>query len=152
MAAFTTIALGITAAASVGSAIQSNKAAKAQGRAAEEQRKQQQLQAQRSRRQAIRQAQLQRAQAFAAGVGAGAQGGSGIAGGLSSLGSQVGGAMGYSTQMSGLSQNIGMFNQQAANAKARAGLFGAVGDLFSPFAGLPTKPQAMPNLGQGTVQ
>ena len=64
MAAFTSIALGIGAAASVAGVVGQQKAAKqqagAQRQAAAEQQKAQQLKYRRSQRQAIRQAQLAR--------------------------------------------------------------------------------------------
>ena len=62
--------------------------------------------ARRSRRQAIRQAQLQQAQARSIAAGAGALGGSALAGGQAALTSQLGTQLGYSTQLSGLSQGI----------------------------------------------
>lgn len=105
-----------------------------QKKAASAQRQQQQLAAQRSQRQAIREAQLRRAQAQAVAQGAGAIGGSGLAGGLSSLSSQVGSGLGYSTQMSGLSQDISMANY-------RANLYGGIanigGTVFSDQGGMP---------------
>ena len=57
-------------------------------------------------------------------------GGSGVAGGLTSLSSQLGGALGYQTQMSGLSREISGFSQQAARATSQARLLGEV-DVFA---------------------
>jgi hypothetical protein len=54
-------------------------------------------------------------------------GGSAIAGGLSSLSSQLGSAVGYQTQMSGLSREIGGFSMQAARATSQARLFSSIG-------------------------
>lgn len=113
----------IGATATVVGTVQSGKAQRA---SAAEQRKQQQLQAQMQRRSSIRQAQLQRAQALSFGQAAGASGGSGIAGGLSSFGSQFGAASGYSTQMSGLSQNITSLDAKAQQGQNIAQLGGAL--------------------------
>lgn len=125
MAAFSTIALGIGAAASVAGTYMSYKSQK---KAADLSEKQQALSARRSRRQAIRSAQLQRAQAMASAQGMGAMGSSGAMGGIGSLGSQLGSELGYSTQMSGLSAGI-------TSAQQRAQMWGGVaqlgGSLFS---------------------
>mgnify|MGYP003147670894 CR=1 FL=1 len=86
------------------------------------QRRQQELASRRSRRQAIRQAQLQRAQSVATAQAAGSLGGSGGLGGIGAIGSQLGEALGFSNQMSGLSQQIGA-------AQSRAQLFGDVANL-----------------------
>jgi hypothetical protein len=105
---------------------------------AREQQRQQELQAAVSRRRTIRAAQIERARTLASGQAMGAIGGSAIAGGTTSLSSQLGGALGYQTQMtdlsrniSGLSQQAGMFNMQANRALGQAELFGQV----SKFAG-----------------
>lgn len=133
MAAFTSIALGIGAAASVAGVVGQQKAAKQQARAqrqaAAEQQKAQQLQYRRSQRQAIRQAQLARAQSIVTAGAVGGDTGSGSAGGLSGLGSQLGGNLGYGSQLSGLNANIGAFNQQAANAAFRGQTFGALAGI-----------------------
>lgn len=115
MTAFTTIALVAGAAGTLASISQQQKAAKLQ-------KQQQALAARRSRRQAIRQAQVARAQATATAQGGGALESSGATGGIGALGSQLGEALGFSTQMSGLSRAIG-------GAQSRAALFGSVGEL-----------------------
>jgi len=97
-----------------------------QRKAAAAQERQQQLQVQMQRRQAIRQAQLQRAQTLSYGSAAGASGSSAIGGGISSLGSQLGSQFGYSSQMSGISGNINMFNAQGERFGALATLGGNV--------------------------
>ena len=93
-----------------------------QRQAAAAQRQQQQLQAQRSQRQAIREAQIRRAQTQAGAQGLGITGGSALGGGLSSLSSQLGGALGYAGQQSGLSKEISIQGQRAQTAGAIAGL------------------------------
>lgn len=97
-----------------------------QRKSARAQQRQQQIATQRSQRQAVREAQIRRAQAQATAQAAGAVGGSGLAGGLSSLQSQVGAGLGYSTQMSGLSQEISMANYRANLYGGIAGLSGNV--------------------------
>lgn len=98
------------------------KAAKAQERQAQEQLKQQQLSARQSQRQAVREAQIRRSQTMAAGQALGVVGSSGVSGGTSSLGSQLGGSLGFASQMSGLSTNISNFGTQANNQAALAQL------------------------------
>lgn len=114
------------------------RAAGAQMEIAREQQRQQELQAAVSRRRTIRAAQIERARTLASGQAMGAIGGSAIAGGMTSLSSQLGGALGYQTQMtdlsrniSGLSQQAGMFTMQANKALGQAELFGSL----SKFAG-----------------
>ena len=103
--------------------------AKAQKQITEQQQQQQKLQVQQQRRQAIRQAQLQRAQASVAAQAYGAGGSSAIGGGISSLGSQLGGQLGFSSQMSGISRNITALQGDYAK-------WGAIGELGSVGFGL----------------
>lgn len=77
-----------------------------QRKAAKAQQQQQALATRRSQRQAIRQYQIQRAQSVASAQGSGTMASSGVAGGVGGLSSQLGESLGFSTQMSGLSQNI----------------------------------------------
>jgi len=110
------------------------KAAKAQQRMADLQERQQQIATRRSRRQAIRQAQIVRAQAISAGANYGGLQGSGLAGGLSSLGSQVGAELGFSTQMSGISSDINAAQKDFLKAQQQGSMWGAIGGLgFSVF-------------------
>lgn len=130
----------ITAVAGVATVVGTVASISQQRKATRAQQQQQQLQAQRSRRAAIRQAQLQRAQQQAAAMGMGVVGGSGIAGGAASLSSQTGAALGYSTQMSGLSKEISLASQRASAAQGIAGLGSQV---FSSLDGFQTLlPQA----------
>lgn len=109
----------VGAVASVGGTIM---AVNQQKKAATVQQRQQNLATRRSQRQAIREAQIRRAQALSAAQALGGAGGSGVAGGISSLGSQLGGSLGFSSQMSGLSNQIGI-------ASSRANTFGAIAGL-----------------------
>jgi hypothetical protein len=120
----------LQAVAAVGSLAMQSRAARASSRAAATQQRQQEVQALASRRRSLRAAQVQRARTLASAQGMGATGGSGVAGGLTSLSSQLGGALGYQTQMSGLSREISGFSQQAARATSQARLLGEV-DVFA---------------------
>ena len=109
------ISAGVAAAGTVASISQQKKAARASQR-------QQQLQAQRSQRQALREQQIRRAQMQAQAQALGASGGSAVLGGMSSLSSQLGSAVGYAGQQSGLSSQITMASQRAQTAGSIAGL------------------------------
>ena len=140
--------------ASVGAA---NRAAGAQREAIALQQRAQKLQIQRSRRQSIRQAQLMRAQQMTMGTAAGAQAGSGVAGGQSSIFSNLGQAFGFSTAGSGIARQISMANQSAATYNAQAGVGSAIagfgtnvlgGNLSSFFQ----PQQQAPDLGVGITR
>lgn len=141
----------IGAVAAVGGTVLSYNAQRKAANAAE---KQQKVNTQRSQRQAIREAQIRRAQAISAGAQLGGLGGSALEGGVSSLGSQLGSGLGFSTQMSDLSSAISKYS-------SRAETFGAIGQLgMTVFKGMggfdtmgksPTKPPAQstyPNSNQ----
>lgn len=98
------------------------KAASEQRSAQRYERKQQELVTRQERRQAIRQAQRIRAQTVATATGTGATGSSSLSGGLSSLGSQIGSGLGFSTQGSGLTRRI-------ESASSRASSLGSIGGL-----------------------
>jgi hypothetical protein len=110
-----TVLAVVSIGATVSSANQAKKANKLQQR-------QQEVQSAASRRAAIREMQIKRAQTVAGAQAAGASYGSGMAGGLSSLSSQVGSNLGYSTEMSGLSKQISIASQKADTMGAIAGL------------------------------
>lgn len=137
------VAAVIGAVATVGGTVMQMKAQK---KAAAASRRQQDLSTQRSNRQSIREAQLQRAQAVAAGASMGALGGSALAGGLGSLGSQLGSGLGFSSQMSGLSADIEKFQQRAATWGAVASMGGSLFQLGGGFDGLKEglKPKTAP--------
>ena len=106
-----------TAASAVGSYASSTKAAKLSNQ-------QQALANRRSVRQSIREAQIRRAQTTNIASQFGGLGGSAVDGGLSSLSSQLGSGLGYSSQQSGLSAGI-------SRANANAAMFGSLGSLSS---------------------
>jgi hypothetical protein len=74
---------------------------------------------------------------MAAGQAFGVSGSSGVSGGTSSLGSQLGGSLGFSSQMSGLSASISSLGQKASNLGAISNLgftvFGARDDIAGMF-------------------
>ena len=127
------VAAVIGAVATVGGTVMQYSAQKKAAKAAQ---RQQNLSTQRSNRQAIREAQLQRAQAIAAGASMGALGGSALAGGLGSLGAQLGSGLGFSSQMSSLSNDINKFQQRAATWGAIAGIGGNLFQAGEGFDGL----------------
>jgi hypothetical protein len=114
----------VIAAAAVVGAVSTVKSYQAQKKAGEASQRQQEVQSSVSRRAAIREMQIKRAQTVSSAQAAGVVGGSGVSGGLTSLGSQVGANLGYSSQMSGLSKEISMYNTQAQTYGAVAGLAG----------------------------
>jgi|TARA_R110000822_G_scaffold141506_1_gene279380 acyl CoA:acetate/3-ketoacid CoA transferase alpha subunit len=118
------------------SMVMNMKAAKQQKKAQREQQKQQQVAARRSRVQAVRQAQIAQSQARASGAGMGALETSGLRGGLASNQAQLGEGLGFSTQMSGLSQNISMFQQKAADFRGYGQLAAGLGNLTWKAAGM----------------
>lgn len=124
--AFQAVMGAITIATGVESIKQAEKARDAQQQAAAAQRKAERARATQSQRRANREVLIRRAQAKAQAEALGGRGGSAIAGGISSLSSQFGSAVGFAGQMSGLSQDINMFQAQAASAAARSEMFGSL--------------------------
>jgi len=108
---------------------QAKKAAAASASANERARKQQETATRNRRRQAARRLQLQRANMRAQAEGRGLAGGSALAGARGSLSSQLGTQLGFSTQMSGLSNEISNFQQQQIFAQNRADMFGGLTKL-----------------------
>jgi len=131
MAGITTIALvGLAVAGTGFSVVQQQSAAKQQKKARRAQQRQQSLQARRQQIRAVRQQQIASSQARAAAAGLGGLETSGFRGGQSALQSNLGAGLGFSTEMSGLSRNISMFQQKAANAMGLA----RMGQAFSGLA------------------
>ena len=122
------------------------KSLSAQRKEARLRKQQQEVATRRSRRQAIRQAQITRAQAIATAQGQGALTSSSAQGGIGAIGSQLGEQLGFSTQMSALSRDIG-------SAASDASLFGSLGQLgftgFQQFGGFGALSELAPN--QATV-
>lgn len=106
------------------------KSASAQRAAAATQVRMQQQQATRQRRQAIRGAMIQREQMRTQALALGASGSSGAAGGLTSLGSQLGANLGFGSMMSGLGQQYTSLTGQAQQYAGKGALFGQIGQLL----------------------
>jgi hypothetical protein len=113
-----TLVVGAVAAAGTAKSISLQK------KAAAASNRQQELVAARDRRQAIREAQIRRAQGLASSQAMGVGGSSLTGGGSSSIGSQVGSTLGFSSQMSGLSTNITRLSSRASMFGDIAGLAG----------------------------
>ena len=88
----------------------------------------------RGRRQQIREARIRRADILQASASTGAAGSSAETGAIGSLQSQLGTNLGASFQTQALSQSQSRANIGAAKASTRAGIFGSVADITSPFA------------------
>jgi acyl CoA:acetate/3-ketoacid CoA transferase alpha subunit len=123
MAALTTLAVigvGLAVAGTGYSIYSQQQAAKQQKKARRAQERQQQVQYRRSQIQAARQAQIAAGQQRAAAAGLGGLETSGVLGGRAAIGSGLGAGLGFASEMSGLSRDISMFSQRAANAMGRA--------------------------------
>lgn len=135
------IVAAVTAVAGTAVSIQQgNKAARAGRQAAAVQKRQQQAEAARSRRSALREAQMKRAQARVRAEAVGGAGGSGVAGGLSSLSSQVGSGLGFagaSTARSGLISDFGVQQQTALTRAQSAGAIAGLGMQTLGITGFP---------------
>lgn len=104
-----------------------------QRKASRAQQQQQTLARRRSARQNIRQAQISRARALASAQGSGAVGGSGQFGGINSIGSRLGGALGFSSQQSALSGVVASAQSRAQTFSGIAGLGGSLFNLAGGF-------------------
>ena len=135
------VAAVVGAIGAVAQASAARKSAKAQEKSLELQQEQQEVNTRRSQRSNIREMQIRRAQAVSAAGGVGASFGSGIAGGVSSLSSQSGEALGFSTQMSGLSREITRYDTQAGRYASRANMFGAISGLGFQLYSMGGKPK-----------
>jgi hypothetical protein len=148
----TTLAVIGLAVAGIGtgfSVLQQQKAAKQQKKARRAQQRQQSLQARRQQIRAVRQQQIASSQARAAAAGLGGLETSGFRGGQSALQSSLGAGLGFSTEMSGLSRNISMFQQKAANAMGLARMGQAFAGLGMQGASLGMQMGRQPN--QATI-
>lgn len=121
--------------AAVKSARAQKKAASANAAAREQQQRQQEVAARRSRRQAIRRSQIARSELVAGAAAVGGGTSSGAAGGMASIGAQLGSGLGYASQQSAIGRNVFGFQQQAlqygAQAQQYANIGGIANGLFS---------------------
>ena len=109
------IAVAATVAGTIGQYKQAEKAANLQ-------QEQNDLATRRNAIQAIREVQMKRAATVNEAVSSGALGGSAVAGGITSLGSQLGSGLGYASQQTGLSADVAKANQ-------KSDLFGAIAKI-----------------------
>ena len=89
------------------------------------------VRAQRERIRQVREARIRQAQVEAAGFGAGAPSSSAVAGGISSLSSQLGSNIGALNTQQAFSGAISRSNQAALDAQSRAGEFGFASQIFA---------------------
>lgn len=121
------------AAAAIGGTAASIASTQKAGRAAERQAEAEQRRAEiqnvRNVRQSIREARLAQASIQSQGALSGALMGSGVAGGMASVGSQLGGNLNYIASIA--EENTNIFNASIAGARAQtnATIFGQVGQL-----------------------
>lgn len=132
------VAAVVGAVAAVAGFVQQRKAVGYQRQAAAEAREARteqiranELSARRSRVRALRESQILRARTLATAEGAGAVGGSAVAGGVSALGSQLGSALGYQTQLTGINRNISVLSQNAADFTASANIASGRAQMFA---------------------
>jgi len=96
----------------------------------------------------LRQAQLAAARAQVQAGAVGSLGGSGFAGGRAGLGAGFGSASGYASQLSGLSNEISVYQQRAADYQGLGNIFGAIGgfgqQLYSYSRSLDQTPKPPP--------
>ncbi|CAB4161325.1 hypothetical protein UFOVP729_44 [uncultured Caudovirales phage] len=125
-----TIALGvISTAASVSQASEQRKAGKAAQRQYEAEARKSEVQNIRSVRQQIREARLAQASMTNVAAQTGAMGSSALAGGVSSVGSQLAGNLNYMQQIAKENTAIGAAAAEGAQAMSNAAVYGAVGQL-----------------------
>jgi hypothetical protein len=119
----------VTATASVASMNQQKRAGKAQAAATQTQIQMQKTKATRERRQSIRANIAARSRMRNQAELTGVAGSSGAEGGASSVSTQGGANLGFSSQMSGLGQQFTTFSGQAAQASSKAAMFGSLANL-----------------------
>lgn len=138
--------LALAAVGTAGQFIASSQAASAQKKSAKEEQRAAKLQASRQRRQEIRQARIARGQTLNVAGQVGAQG-SGLSGGLASIGAQAGANLGFSTQTQAIGKKIAGFGRDIASAQRFGAIAGGIanlgGALFSS-AGALGRPPAAP--------
>ena len=154
------IGVGLAAVGTAGSLYSGYKASREQKKARQAQQRQQNLQYRRSQVSNLRQAQLAAARSQVQAGAVGSLGGSGFAGGRAGLGAGFGSASGYASQLSGLSNDISVYQQRAANYQGLGNIFGAVGSFGqqlysygSSFNQTPNPPpqQIQPQFGSGDL-
>lgn len=109
--------------------MQQRKAQKAQEEAAQQQNNLADLENRKARIQAVREARIKRQQMIAAAGATGSMESSGLAGGTSSLASQLGSNVGFANQRQAISTNVMNLTNKATKAENQAGIYSAIGDI-----------------------
>ena len=124
-----TVLLATAIAGTAGSIYSTQQAGKAARRQGEAEQRRAEIQNVRSVRQSIREARLAQASLQSQGALSGALMGTGVAGGMASVGSQLGGNLNYIASIA--EENTNIFNAATAGARAQtnATIFGQVGQL-----------------------
>lgn len=112
------------------------KSYKSQKKAAAAQQQQQKNERRRSTQQALRQAQIQRAASVASAGGAGVADSSGVSGGVASISSRAGEAIGFAGTQSALSGIVTKQNQRAQMFSGLASIGGAAFNFGASMGGL----------------
>jgi hypothetical protein len=142
-----TIAAVVGAGATVASAQEQRKAGKAAQRQYEAEGRKAEIQNIRSVRQQIREARLAQAAMTNVAAQTGGMGGSGLAGGISSVGTQLAGNLNYMQQIARENTAIGAAAAEGAQAMSNAAVYGTVGKLSGTiFEGMGGYPQLSKNL------
>jgi hypothetical protein len=146
-----TIAFGvISTAASVSQASEQRKAGKAAQRQYEAEQRRAEVQNIRSVRQQIREARLAQASMTNVAAQTGGMGGSAVAGGVSSVGTQLAGNLNYMQQIAKENTAIGAAAVEGAQAISNAAVYGSVGKIsgtiFSEMGGYQQLTKALKKL------
>jgi hypothetical protein len=123
------IAAGVAVGSQVGSVVQQQKAAKAQEAAFRADQRRAEVQNVRAVRQQIRQARLAQGQMSNVAAQTGGLFGTGLAGGTSSVGSQLAGNLSYMSDIAQENTAIASAQMSSARAMSNAQLYGAVGNI-----------------------
>ena len=126
-------AAGAVAGAAIGSSLagmqQQKQAAKAQERAYQAEQRRAEVQNVRAVRQQIRQARLAQGSMTNVAALTGGVGSSGLAGGISSVGSQLAGNLGYMSDIAEQNAAIASAQIQSARAMSNAAVYGTIGNI-----------------------
>ena len=135
MAAFTTIAAGISAAAGVGSALSQRRQARATSRAYAAQQRQADIANARERRAAVRNARVARASIESQAATTGVLGSSSVSAATSNVTTATNENISFLDQNIALMAQASRANQQAARASGQASMFQTIGALSERLAG-----------------
>jgi hypothetical protein len=143
MAAFSSIALGVLAVGTVASVSEQRKAGKAAEQQYRAEERKSEIQNIRSVRQQIREARMVQASMTNVAAQTGGMGGSGLAGGTSSVGAQLAGNLGYMSQIA--EQNTAITSAAIAGVRAstNATIFSTIGSLAGTYGSIKTPTKAV---------